>query len=88
MAKSPDSARRFRNWTPNNPVAQKLSNEGQSPAQGDELAAALTDLNAATAGFKNFGQFVAAVHASRSETRTANDDEKHERSRHSPEQPL
>ena len=51
-------------WTPSNPVAQKLSSK---PNLLNKVTSSLppnTDLNAATAGFKNFGQFVAAVNVS------------------------
>jgi len=51
-------------WTPDNPVALKLSS---NPNQLSKVKASLpanTDLNAATAGFKNYGQFLAAVNVS------------------------
>ncbi len=51
-------------WTPTNPVAQKLSTKPNLLARVKGLLPAGTDLNAATAGFKNFGQFVAATNVS------------------------
>ena len=51
-------------WVPNNPVAQKLSTKTNLLSKITGLLPAGTDLNAATAGFKNFGQFVAAVNVS------------------------
>lgn len=51
-------------WTPSNPVAQKLSTKANLLSKVTRSLPPLTDLNAATAGFKNFGQFVAAVNVS------------------------
>jgi len=51
-------------WTPNNPVAQKLSTKSNLIQKANRVLPANTDLNLATAGFKNFGQFVAAVNVS------------------------
>jgi hypothetical protein len=51
-------------WVPNNPVAQKLSTKTNLMNKVTGVLPAGTDLNAATAGFKNFGQFVAAVNVS------------------------
>lgn len=51
-------------WTPDNPVAQKLSTKTNLLNKVQSSLPAGTDLNAATAGFKNFGQFVAAVNVS------------------------
>jgi hypothetical protein len=51
-------------WVPNNAVAQKLSTKTNLLNKVTGLLPAGTDLNAATAGFKNFGQFVAAVNVS------------------------
>jgi hypothetical protein len=51
-------------WTPNNPVAQKLASKPNLLARVQASLPAGTDLNAATAGFKNFGQFVAATNVS------------------------
>jgi hypothetical protein len=51
-------------WTPNNPVAQKLSTRTRILGRVTNSLPPNTDLNAATAGFKNFGQFVAAVNVS------------------------
>ena len=50
-------------WVPDNPVAKKLATKANllSKVQTSLPGA---DLNAATAGFKNFGQFVAAVNTS------------------------
>jgi hypothetical protein len=45
-------------------VAQKLSTKSNLLAKVKRTLPAGTDLNAATAGFKNFGQFVAAVNVS------------------------
>ena len=51
-------------WVPNNPVAQKLSTKPNILAKANNVLPLNTDLNLATAGFKNFGQFVAAVNVS------------------------
>jgi hypothetical protein len=51
-------------WTPTNPVAQKLSTKSNLLAKVQGVLGPTTDLNLATAGFKNFGQFVAAVNVS------------------------
>jgi hypothetical protein len=51
-------------WTPTNPVAQKLSTKPNLLAKVQGVLGPTTDLNLATAGFKNFGQFVAAVNVS------------------------
>jgi hypothetical protein len=51
-------------WVPNNPVAQKLSTKSNLLGKVQRSLGPTTDLNAATAGFKNFGQFVAAVNVS------------------------
>lgn len=51
-------------WTPTNPVAEKLSTKPNLLSKVQTSLPAGTDLNAATAGFKNFGQFVAAVNVS------------------------
>jgi hypothetical protein len=52
-------------WTPDNPVAEKLASKPTILAKARGVLPADTDLNNATAGFKNFGQFVAAVNVSR-----------------------
>lgn len=51
-------------WTPNNPVALKLSTNPNQLSRVKASLPANTDLNAATAGFKNYGQFLAAVNVS------------------------
>src|SRR5262245_10504248 len=51
-------------WVPDNPVAQKLSTKSNLLGKVQRSLGSTTDLNAATAGFKNFGQFVAAVNVS------------------------
>jgi hypothetical protein len=51
-------------WTPDNPVARKLSTKPNQLARAQAVLPPGTDLNAATAGFKNFGQFNAAVNVS------------------------
>jgi hypothetical protein len=53
-------------WTPDNPVAQKLSTKAKllEKVRTSLRLSQDSDLNAATAGFKNFGQFVAAVNVS------------------------
>jgi hypothetical protein len=51
-------------WTPTNPVAQKLSTKSNLVTKVQGALPAGTDLNLATAGFKNFGQFIAAVNVS------------------------
>lgn len=52
-------------WTPDNPVAQKLSTKSNLLTKVKGTLPAGTDLNAATADFKNFGQFIAAVNVSK-----------------------
>jgi hypothetical protein len=54
-------------WTPRNPVAQKLSTKPQMLAKVERVLPGITDMNAATAGFKNYGQFVAAVNATQNQ---------------------
>jgi hypothetical protein len=54
-------------WTPSNPVAQKLSTKPQMLAKVERVLPGVTDLNMATAGFKNYGQFVAAVNATQNQ---------------------
>jgi hypothetical protein len=54
-------------WTPSNPVAQKLSTKPQMLAKVQRVLPGITDLNAATSGFKNYGQFVAAVNATQNQ---------------------
>ena len=51
-------------WTPTTPVAQKLSTKPNLMAKVKASLPPGTDLNAATAGFKNFGQFIAATNVS------------------------
>ena len=51
-------------WTPDNPVAQKLSKHSNILKKVTNSLGTDADLNNATAGFKNFGQFVAAVNVS------------------------
>jgi hypothetical protein len=51
-------------WTPDNPVAQKLSTKSNLMKKAQNVIGAGVDLNGATSGFKNFGQFVAAVNVS------------------------
>jgi hypothetical protein len=51
-------------WTPDNPVAQKLSTKSNLMTKAQNVIGADVDLNGATSGFKNFGQFVAAVNVS------------------------
>ena len=51
-------------FVPTNPVAQKLSTKSNLLARVKGSLPAGTDLNAATAGFKNFGQFIAATNVS------------------------
>jgi hypothetical protein len=48
-------------WTPTNPVAEKLMTKPNQLAKLQSLLPAGTDLNLATAGFKNFGLLNAAV---------------------------
>jgi hypothetical protein len=52
-------------WTPDNPVAEKLAAKPAMLARTKSVVPADTDLNNATAGFKNLGQFVAAVNVSK-----------------------
>jgi hypothetical protein len=53
-------------WTPDsdNPVAMKLSTKSNIMQKAQTVIGADVDLNDATSGFKNFGQFVAAVNVS------------------------
>ena len=51
-------------WAPTNAVSQKLSTKPNLLARVKNALPAGTDLNAATAGFKNFGQFIAATNVS------------------------
>jgi hypothetical protein len=51
-------------WTPDNPVAQKLSTKSNIMKKAQNVIGMDVDLNNATSGFKNFGQFVAAVNVS------------------------
>lgn len=53
-------------WVPDadNPIATKLSTKANLLKKVEGRLPAGTDLNAATAGFKNFGQFIAAVNVS------------------------
>jgi hypothetical protein len=50
-----------RTWPPTNAVAQKLSTKPNMIERARAVLPPGTDLNLATAGFKNYGQFVAAV---------------------------
>ena len=52
-------------WTPTNAVSEKLMSKPNQLARLKAVLPAGTDLNDATAGFKNFGQLNAAVNASR-----------------------
>jgi hypothetical protein len=47
-----------------NPVAEKLSTKKNLMNKVTRILGTTTDLNAATNGFKNFGQFLAAVNVS------------------------
>jgi hypothetical protein len=51
-------------WKPTNAVSEKLVGKPNQLARAKAVLPAGTDLNDATAGFKNFGQFNAAVNAS------------------------
>ena len=51
-------------WQPTNPVAEKLMTKPNQLAKLKAVLPAGTDVNAATAGFKNFGQLNAAVNVS------------------------
>ena len=62
---TPSTASTAAAWTPNNPVAEKLSTKTSILNRVKTTLPANTDLNAATSGFKNFGQFVAAVNVSK-----------------------
>jgi len=48
-------------WTPTNAVAQKLATKPNMIPRARGVLPPGTDLNLATAGFKNYGQFVATV---------------------------
>jgi hypothetical protein len=50
-------------WKPSNPVAQELSSKSDEVARARRVLPAGTDLNAATAGFRNYSQFAAAINA-------------------------
>jgi hypothetical protein len=50
-------------WKPSNPVAQELSSKSDEVARARRVLPAGTDLNAATAGFRNYSQFAAAMNA-------------------------
>jgi hypothetical protein len=50
-------------WTPTNAVSQKLASKSKLMQKAQAAVGAGVDLNYATAGFKNFGQFMAAVNA-------------------------
>jgi len=63
--KTPPAAPASPAWTPDNPVAEKLAAKPTIVAKAKGVLPANADLNNATAGFKNFGQFVAAVNVSR-----------------------
>ena len=52
-------------WTPTNAVSEKVMSKPNQLARLKSVLPAGTDLNDATAGFKNFGQLNAAVNASR-----------------------
>jgi hypothetical protein len=51
-------------WEPTNAVAEKLMGKPNQLAKAKAVLPAGTDINDATAGFKNFGQFNAAVNVS------------------------
>ena len=51
-------------WEPTNPVAEKLMGKPNQLAKAKAVIGDTTDINLATEGFKNFGQFNAAVNAS------------------------
>jgi hypothetical protein len=51
-------------WVPTNPVAQKLSTKPNLLSRIKNSLPLGSDLNLATVGFKNFGQFVAATNVS------------------------
>jgi trimeric autotransporter adhesin len=52
-------------WAPTNSVSQKLASKPKLMEKAKAVLPANTDVNLATAGFKNFGQFQAAVNASK-----------------------
>jgi hypothetical protein len=52
-------------WKPNNPVAEKLSTKPTLLSKVQGVLPPGTDLNKATAGFKNFGQLIAAANVSK-----------------------
>lgn len=53
-------------WKPNNPIAHELSSKPAEVARARRVLPAGTDLNAATAGFRNYSQFAAAMNATES----------------------
>lgn len=53
-------------WKPGNPVAHELSSKPGDVARARRVLPAGTDLNAATAGFRNYSQFAAAINATES----------------------
>jgi hypothetical protein len=53
-------------WKPNNPIAQELSSKPTEITRARRVLPTGTDLNAATAGFRNYSQFAAAINATES----------------------
>jgi hypothetical protein len=53
-------------WKPSNPIAEQLSAEPREVARARRILPPGTDLNAATAGFRNYSQFAAAINATES----------------------
>jgi hypothetical protein len=53
-------------WKPGNAVAHELSSKPGEVARARRVLPAGTDLNAATAGFRNYSQFAAAINATQS----------------------
>jgi hypothetical protein len=58
-------------WKPNNPIAQELSSKPTEITRARRVLPTGTDLNAATAGFRNYSQFAAAINATESKASTS-----------------
>jgi hypothetical protein len=66
MTKTAGAAPGASPWRPSNPVAEQLSAQPREVARARKVLPPGTDLNAATAGFRNYSQFTAAVNATES----------------------
>jgi hypothetical protein len=66
VVKAPPATAKPGPWKPSNPVAQDLSSKPGEVSRARRVLPAGTDLNAATAGFRNYSQFAAAINATES----------------------